>query len=200
MTWLNNKGENIGKYPHLNSPGITVVRISRAHGLMNTHGQAIDRRGRVHVAIWHCTDESLRAAGSTSGEHRWGPPAARRNHHYWRDRKGGWHHTELPGTATTRPKIFLDKDDNAFVIYTNLWAGGLLAPEGSLTIMAATSEAKWKDWKTIHVEKGPFRNEMLIDYYRWTRDGTLSVLVQQPPKEAHQATPLRILDFTMGQE
>jgi hypothetical protein len=62
-------------------------------------------------------------------------------------------------------------------------------------IMEATSKANWKDWKTRHVEKGPFVNEMLGDYYRWKRDKILSVMVQESPKEAHEATPLRILDF-----
>ncbi|MHC4626954.1 MAG: BNR repeat-containing protein, partial [Planctomycetota bacterium] len=72
-TWLNNKGEPLGGPPGLNSPGITVVPIDRLHGLMNTHGHAVDSKGRVHVVMWHCTDQSLRAASSRPGEQRWGP-------------------------------------------------------------------------------------------------------------------------------
>lgn len=38
-------------------------------------------------------------------------------------------------------------------------------------------------------------NEMLGDRYRWTRERILSVMVQESPRQAHQPTPLRILDF-----
>jgi hypothetical protein len=66
-------------------------------------------------------------------------------------------------------------------------------------IAAATAKSEWSDWKILHVEKGPFGNEMVIDYYRWKRDKILSVLVQAAPKTPHQATPLSILDFTLEQ-
>ncbi|MDP6546181.1 MAG: BNR repeat-containing protein [Phycisphaerae bacterium] len=196
-TWLNNQGKTLSTPPHVASPGVKVVDIARKYGLMNTHGQAVDSRGRIHVVMWHCSDESLKAAGSKPGAKRWGPPAARRNHHYWRDRKGAWRHTELPGAAGTRPKIFIDTQDNAYVIYSNSWSRGVFFTKGNMTIMAATSKSDWKDWKTLHVEKGPFGNEMLIDYYRWKQNNILSVMVQTSPKKAHAATPLRILDFTL---
>ena len=38
---------------------------------------------------------------------------------------------------------------------------------------------------------------MLIDYYRWKQDRTLSIMVQDSPKKPHAATPLRILDFSL---
>jgi hypothetical protein len=193
-------GMKLSEPPGVNSPGITVANIPRTLGLMNTHGQAVDSQGRIHVVMWHCTDESLAAAGSRPGESRWGPAEARRNHHYWRDRKGGWHHSELPGVAGTRAKIFLDKDDNAYVVYSDSWRRGLFLPKGSLYIMAATSQAKWQDWRVIHVEEGPFVNEMLGDPYRWRKHGILSIMVQGSPDSPHEATPLGILDFTLEQQ
>ena len=199
-TWLNNQGKPLSTPPHVGSPGVRVVDIGRGYGLMNTHGQAVDSQGRVHVVMWHCTDASLRAAGSTPGQHRWGPRQARRNHHYWRDRKGRWHHAELPGIAGTRAKIVMDAEDNAYVIYSDSWSRGIFMPEGKLTIAAGTSKSGWKDWKTVYVGKGAFVNEMLIDPSRWKRDGILSVLAQDSPKKAHEATPLRILDFTLKHE
>ena len=68
---------------------------------------------------------------------------------------------------------------------------------GRLVIMGATSKSRWQDWKTLHVEKGPFVNEMIGDPYRWKSEGVLSVLVQNsPPNPAkRQPMPLRILDF-----
>lgn len=202
VMWRNNAGQILKEPAHVNSPGITAVRISRQHGLMNTHGQAVDSQGRVHVVMWHCTDESLRAAGSEPGEHRWGPPAARHYHHYWRDRDGRWHHTELPWSPGSRPKIFVDRDDNAYMIYGARSDLGEPAEKarplnGDLVFVAATSASNWTDWKIVHRESGPFVNEMLGDLYRWKADGVLSVMVQESPKNKHDATALRILDFTI---
>ena len=185
-TWLNTNGQPLDGPPHVNSPGVTVAGISKDHGLMNTHGQAVDSHGRIHVVMWHCTDESLQVAGSSPGEHRWGPPEARRYHHYWRDADSAWHHRELPWVPGNRPKVFVDKEDNAFLIY---------AANGDLVIAAATAASKWTDWAVVHVEKGPFVNEMLGDPYRWRQEGILSVLVQESPENPHDPTPLRILDF-----
>lgn len=200
-TWRNNQGETLAEPPHVKTPGITVVDISRAYGLMNTHGQAVDSQGRVHVAMWHCTDQSLQAAGSGPGLLRWGPPEARRYHHYWRDKDGTWQHRELPWVAGNRPKLFMDKNDNAYLIFR---AEHKFAEkerdvflEGNLVIAAATARSKWTDWNVIHVEAGTFVNQMLGDPTRWKTDGTLSVMVQETPKKLHDPTPLRILDFTL---
>jgi hypothetical protein len=191
-TWLNNAGKELEGPPGVSSPGVTVVHIPRNLGLMNTHSQAVDSHGRIHVVMWHCSLESLVAANSKPGEHRWGPPAARRYHHYWRDENGKWEHTELPGVAGNRPKIFTDRKDNVYMIFRN---ADLFLHSGDLVIAAASAISKWTDWKMIHTEKGPFVNEMLHDPYRWKMNGILSVMVQGAPEKAHDATSLRILDF-----
>jgi len=162
-------------------------------------------KGRVHVVMWHCTDQTLRAASSKPGEQRWGPPQARRYHHYWRAGDGKWHHSELPPAAGNRPKIFMDKSDNAYIIFGTRrtpakLADGHLHSEGDLAIAAAAAASGWADWRVIHVEKGPFVNEMLGDNYRWDKEGVLSIMVQQSPEEAHQPTALRILDFSFEQK
>jgi len=185
-TWRNNSGEQLKGPPSVKSAGVNVVKISRNHGLMNTHGQAIDSRGRVHVVMWHCTADSIRAAGAKPGQHRWGPAKARRYHHYWRDVKGAWQHRELPWSSGNRPKVFVDKKDSAYLIY---------GKGGDLFIAAATAASKWTDWKVIHQEKGPFVNEMLGDPYRWNKESVLSIMVQALPKKDHQPTALRVLDF-----
>ena len=67
-TWRNNEGRIVGnsqvsgQVMRLDSPGITVVPISRAHCLMNTQAQAVDSQGRIHAVVWHATEESLRQA------------------------------------------------------------------------------------------------------------------------------------------
>ncbi len=201
VTWRNSQGGVLGGPAGVNTAGITVARISRAHGLMNTHGQAVDSKGRIHVVMWHCSDDSLRAAGAEPGEHRWGPPAARRYHHYWRSTPGDWRHRELPWVAGNRPKVFIDPHDNVYVIYATrdsaaVLANGRLRRTGDLAIAAATAATQWTDWTVVHREKGPFGNEMLGDPNRWKKEGVLSVMVQQSPKKEHEPTPLRILDFT----
>lgn len=199
-TWLNNAGQPFDGPPYVNSPGLTVVNIPKSLGLMNTHGQAIDSKGRVHVVMWHCTEESLKAAGVKPGQQRWGPPEARRYHHYRRDTNGKWDRRELPGPVGSRPKIFIDKDDNALIIFATRPrdpknADARPLRRGDLIIAAASAASEWTDWKIIHVEKGPFLNEMLGDPYRWKNEEILSVMAQNSPSKPHDPTPLRILDF-----
>ena len=129
-------------------------------------------------------------------------PEARRYHHYWREKSGSWQHRELPWIAGNRPKLFIDKNDNAYLIYSaqhksSMMDHGIYFSKGDLIIAAATFESQWTDWNVIHTEKGPFVNEMLGDLYRWKKEGILSILVQGSPEKAHEATPLRILDFSL---
>jgi len=200
-TWRNSAGEVFLKPPDVNSQGLKVVSIGREYGLMNTHGQAVDAEGRIHVVMWHCSDATLKAAGSKPGEFRWGPPEARRYHHYWRDENGNWQHFELPWVAGNRPKLFIDKNNTIYLIYgaqLPATVSGKTITPGDLVIAAATADSKWTNWQIVHVEKGPFVNEMLGDVYRWNNEGVLSVMVQEMPAEKHQPTPLRMLDFRFG--
>ena len=207
VTWRNNQGVVIGdsrvpgKVVRLDSPGVVVVPISRIMCLMNTQAQAVDSRGQMHVVMWRATAESLHAAREKI-ESCWGPPDARRYHHYYREPNGSWHHVELPGIAGNRPKLFFDRRDNALLVF-DLWlpgdpdvdGRGVIRGRGDLVIMAATAGAKWTDWRVIHTERGPFVNEMIGDPYRWQAEEVLSILVQQSPAKPHDPTPLRILDF-----
>ena len=90
-----------------------------------------------------------------------------------------------------RPKIVLDKVDNAILVYN---AGE------NLHIAAASSDSKWSDWKIVHVEGGPFQSEMLPDPIRWHVDGVLSLMVQATPPRKHEPMPLRVLDFAITVE
>jgi len=196
-SWRNNRGQPLPKPPGVDSPDVKVVDVGRAYGLMNTHGQAVDSQGRIHAVVWHCTDRSLEAAGGKPGEHRWGPPAARRYHHYWRDADAVWHHRELPQVAGSRPKLFMDEQGNAYLVYGDAWSRGIFERRGNLTIAAATAKSKWSDWKIIHTEEGPFVNEMLGDVYRWKSQGVLSVMVQESPERPHAPSALRVFDFSL---
>ena len=185
-TWLNNDGQKINGPPGVNAPGVTVVDIPRTMGLMNTHGQAVDSRGRIHAVMWHCTEETLLAEGSKPGDNRWGVEKAQRYHHYWRDENGSWQHRELPWVSGDRPKLFIGEKDNAYLVYQK---------DGNLELATATDRSGYTDWKVLHIEPGPFVNEILGDPYRWKNEGILSLLVQALPEDPEDPTPLRILDF-----
>ena len=189
-TWLNNGGDELEGPAALDSPGIAVVTINEAYGLINTNGQAVDSNGRVHTVMRHCNDESLEAAGSKPGEVRFGPSAARRYFHYFRSEDGTWETRVLPGVAGSRPKVFMDEADNAYLIFQK---------SGKLLIMGAKASASWNDWELVYTEPGPFVNEMLGDYYRWKDSAVLSIMVQERPKKGHESTALRILDFQFGE-
>lgn len=202
-TWLNNVGELITGPPNVHSSGIIAANIERTYGLMNTHGQAIDSKGRIHVLMWHCSDESLKSVGSHPGDERWGPLQARRYHHYWRALDGTWKHVELPWIAGSRPKIFMDKSDNLILIFGARDTDStehVTYTIDDLVIAMSTSESFYETSKILYVEKGPFVNEMLGDNFYWKKEGILSVLVQEMPDYKHQPTPLRVLDFSLGIE
>ena len=152
----------------------------------------------------------LAGSGPQSGFGGW--PGARRYQHYWRNPEtGAWNHAELPWIPGDRPKLFADDDNNLFMIFRqpeeledfDEFKGsglkGLFFSRGRLVIAGATAAAKWKDWRILHTEPGPFFNEMLGDNTRWREDGILSIMVQDaPPAKPGTPTPLRILDFKLG--
>lgn len=92
------------------------------------------------------------------------------------------------------------KSDDLYLIYAARSDGNVNSinfSNGDLVIASASSITSWNDWRIIHVEKGPFVNEMLGDVYRWKKEGILSVLVQEMPSTAHESTALRLLDFRL---
>lgn len=195
------------KLIRVDSPGVTVVNIPRKYGIMNTQAQAVDPQGRIHVAGWHCSDDSYDYAkkqGYDPHLYTWGHPYARRYHHYWRDLNGLWQHHEMKWVAGNRPKLFIKPNGDAFLIYNasrnpeNMSSGGLHFSDGDLVIAAATSQSRWTDWKIIHTEPGLFYNEMLADPVRFEQDQILSIMVQESSTVSRQPTKLRILDFSLS--
>lgn len=204
-TWQNSDGQRVAAPVTLSTRGSKVAEIPRTMGLVNTHGQAIDSRGRVHVVMRLCTDESLAAIGSEPGESRWGPRRAWRYMHYWRDASGSWRENVLPVVAGSRPKVAACSNDNLILVYGAVGrescdSGGLggQAIGGDMVIAGATCDTGWTDWQVIHTEPGPFLNEMLIDPNRWAVDGILSTPVQESPSQPCDPTRLRVLEFDVG--
>ncbi len=196
FTWKNNDGQILNEIPNVNSPGITVQSIPRVLGLMNDHGQVIDSRGRVHVVMYHCTKETIEAEGSTPGATRWGPEAARRYHHYWRDSNGEWHHLQMNMEVGNRPKIFADENDNLIMVYM----GSPVKRENRKDLIVAMASAKenWQDWHIQKVIEGPFMNDALGDVYRWKSEGVLSIMVQDEPVGIKKPSKLSVVDLSFN--
>ena len=197
-TWKNNAGEQFSEVINVNSPGLVVQSIPRVFGLMNDHGQVIDSKQRVHAVMFHATKETIEAAGSKLGETRWGPNAAQRYFHYWRDTDGKWNSFELPIAVGNRPKIFTDKKDNLILIYAGTSDNSIKGKsnkEEDLIVAVATAKRGWKDWQIVYSLKGPFMNDMLADIYRWKKEGILSVMLQNEPSKVRESSPLRVVDL-----
>ena len=203
FTWKNNEGELLEEIPNVNSSGIVVQSIPRVLGLMNDHGQVIDSKGRIHVVMYHGTKETIEAAGSTLGASRWGPSAAQRYFHYWREENGKWNSLQLPMAVGNRPKIFADKNDNLIIIYCGttdktIKGKSSKADGEDLIVAVATKNNYWQDWHIAHSVKGPFMNDMLGDVYRWKNEGVLSIMLQDKPKNNRQPSSLRVVDLSFN--
>ena len=107
----------------------------------------------------------------------------------------GWR--RWPGS---RPRLLVDKDDNAIAVYTvrtgrDIGSNKLYLKDGKLIVVAASKASGWADWKIVASEGGPFVNEPLVDYQRFAEDGVLSVMMQTSPTSSLEATPIRVFDF-----
>lgn len=199
FTWKNNAGETLNEIANVNTKGLVVQSIPRVLGLMNDHGQVIDSKGRVHAVMFHCTKQTIEAAGAKLGESRWGPNAAQRYFHYWRDKNGKWNSFELPMAVGNRPKIFADKKNNLIMIYagtTDKTVKGRSSKDDDLIVAVASAKSKWKDWKIAYSFKGPFMNDMLADVYRWEKEGILSIMLQNEPNARKEPSDLKVIDLS----
>jgi hypothetical protein len=127
-------------------------------------------------------------------------PEDRFYHHYWREGAGNWHDEVLPWIAGSRPRLYVDDEDNLILIYNrpvpnSVMQSGIYFTAGDLVIAVATAKAHWQDWRIVTEEKGPFINEMLADPTRWKSEKILSIMVQQTPKLIGTPSPLRVLDY-----
>jgi hypothetical protein len=98
----------------------------------------------------------------------------------------------------------VDDHDNLLLIYNRPFDNepmdkGLYFTQGSLVVAFASAAAKWKDWRILAEEKGPFINEMLGDPTRWNTQKILSIIVQETPKVIGTPSSLRVLDFQLTQ-
>lgn len=200
--WRNNLGVVVNpgdrsRFINLKSPGVVVVPLDRGRSLMNQQAQAVDSRGRIHVAMWH------RPEGAPSGGGTWAPQTSR-YHHYWRDDEGRWQSRIIPSEVGNRPKLFFDADDNAYLLYTvnrkrGQWIGSIYYLDGELQVAAASAASGWTDWSVIHREtNGSYLNEILGDSSRLLKDGILSVLAQDTPARPRAATALRVIDLRLA--
>jgi hypothetical protein len=186
-TWKTTGGSNITGAARVDTPGITAESIPRGYGHINSNAQTIDPQGRVHAVVRHCTDESLAAAGSYPGEITFGPVAARRNHHYWRDFDGTWHHNEIPGAPGQRTCVlFADDPGNLYLARDN-------GP--GLEILHASFWSQWTNWTVVYTAPADIYSEILFDSQRWQSERVLSVIYQETPPVTGAPSALRSMDL-----
>ena len=190
QTWKNNSGTPIGSRTAapltIDSPGVRVVEIATRRGLMNTTTQSVDSQRRIHLVTFHLPDDvPSQPDWESSRRHA-------RYFHYWRDDRGEWQRRDLH-LMGGRPQLWFDSADNAYLVYT----GDRFHPLGDLCIAAASSSSRWRDWKVVHREPGPFTGQPRIDPH--TDADSLSVYVQQRPTDpVGAASPLRAIDFLVS--
>jgi hypothetical protein len=187
VTWRNNDGQEIGKRGVkpvvLDSPGVRVVEIPMKRGLINATTQALDRHNRIHLVTFHLPDA---APAPKNWEN-----ARQQSHffHYWRADDGKWHRNEVNAIGS-RPQLWFDEKENAYLVFV----GDRFNPSPELTIAAASAASRWRDWKIIHRERGPFSGQPQVD--RHGRPGVLSIYIQEAAaKPTETSSPLRVLDF-----
>jgi autotransporter-associated beta strand protein len=204
-TWRNNSGAVVGT-PNdpidLNSPGITIEPMDRGNTLMNQQAQTVDDDGRVHVVMWHKTDQAPPVVGFTTD------PAA--YFHYYRDpTSGAWTRTALPTSREvgSRPDVAHDEHGNIYVAYLSPGPGdgvGVLNyyTDGDLVIAGASKAANYTDWSILHTDTRDFAGEPRIDQNRLLNDGVLSVFIQEnsDANTSRTATPLHVLEFNVVNE
>jgi hypothetical protein len=187
LTWHTGDGTEIGGPARIDTPGITGVSIPRGLGLINSNAQTVDDQGRVHVVLRHCTLQSLADAGYEPGEVAYGPTAARRLHHYWRDLNNVWHHTELPTTPGSRSAALV-ADNEGNLIFVHQRGSGL-------EVLEATILNNWEDWEITETYNIASGVEVLADVYRWRQQGVLSVPYQANPAQWGDPSAFSVVDF-----
>jgi hypothetical protein len=154
-------------------------------GLKNQQAMAIDRSGRPHMVMWYLSD-SADDIPMGSKDH-----IKSRYHHFWQTADGNWHKQELPFSLSTdqwtiRPQLAFDKNDRLFLVYNH---------NDNIAIAAATREGYFTDWKLIKERSGNFTGEARVDIIRLRNEPTLSIYMHERPENAHEGTPLHVIDF-----
>jgi len=217
-TWKNNAGltvleaDNNKFIAKVDLDKVSVIK-SKSSKFIQLGGQYMDSKSCPHIIVWHVPDTTVPRV-IDNVRHVWRREQAL-HHHYWRDNDGEWHLNILPGSVGRRPKILLDKYDNAYAIYmvnsTDEYKYNLYFRKGDLVIASASADSRWTDWKVIHRESGPFFNEVLFDKERWQSDEILSIFVQITPELPYlytpslddrtinrivEPTPLKVMEYT----
>jgi len=207
-TWRNDAGGIVGTAAapmRIDTPGLLIDdgdpangllgRIDRRNTLMNQQTQAVDADGRVHLVMWHATDDRAGTLPGFSTE-------AAAYFHYVRDpATGGWARRSLPESFAvgSRPDMACDADGNLYVAYVSPGPGdaGGYYTDGGLVIAAASKVTGFRDWEIVSVDDRDFIGEPRLDPTRLARDGVVSILLQENSDtvSGRTGTPLHVLDY-----
>jgi hypothetical protein len=196
QTWKNDAGEVIaaadGEPIRLESPGITVVPLDRRQTLMNAQHQAIDSQGRVHVLMWH------RKPG-VEGRLPWDESTSS-YFHYVRIAPGRWERREAHPRVGARPRIALDRHDNAYAVFIRETMRDRRFPPAqtpTLVVCRATAASGWTDWSPWFEIDEPFMGDPAVDAVRLLEQGVLSIVAQIRGDEAGNPSPLKVIEVAV---
>ena len=188
--WFNSAGQQIGSPEQLvsiNSPGLAVWEVTPDQGLDNQEGQYVDALDRPHICVWHLLN------GKTDSLRN---PANSAYYHYWRDTDGTWKQNEIYSPVggdedqqRNRPKILSTPDNDLIAMFNN---------KARIVLASATAENRYRDWRVIHTEEGPWDGEPLPDLSRWREEGVLSIYMQKESSIGGKPTDLYVLDFSIS--
>ena len=157
-TWRNNAGTQVGETGStqigVNTEGITVWNISRGRSYINQCTQAVDSEGRIHVVSIFMPPDGPDGEGYSDPNSEY--------YHFVRMNDGEWKMNATGFKRDRRPKLVIDKHDNAFLLVKHT------------RVIAATAISGWTDWSEVFSDEVG-SGDPTVDYSRWEEDGILSI-------------------------
>lgn len=157
-TWRNNAGKQVGETGGtqigVSTEGVIVWNIPRWRSYINQMTQAVDSEGRIHVVVWFLPPDKPDVEDYKDRNAEY--------YHFVRLKNGEWKMTPTGFKRDSRPKLLLDKYENAFLVVNQT------------RILSATARSGWTDWKEFFSDKVS-SGDPAVDYSRWEEEGILSL-------------------------
>ncbi len=195
LTWQTSRGRSY-KLPITQVNAEIIHPVSPGSNLINQSGMALDSQNRPHV-VFYCDDQN----GIPQYQHLW-LDGNQWRHQIISQRRDAF---SLRGGGTlqipiSRPDIFIDKDDNALVIFR----GDLTANRMAVTMLMAPDYRYHSRNTRLLSEEDVGYSEPVIDRTRWLEDAILTILLQynqQPDNDVGHAefsSAISLADFRFG--
>ncbi|MBP8824505.1 MAG: BNR-4 repeat-containing protein [Flavobacteriales bacterium] len=177
-TWKNNAHQVVsnastGLAANYATPGMNVVNVPPAFGMINDQGHAVDQRGGIHI-VANQADVPVQVYGFVSnGYYR----------HHWGKADGSWH-TRVLSIRGDRPRLTCDAFGNLFLMYTHA---------GAFRIATASPVDDYAHWMEVYSANLNIGNFFSVDHVRFRETGELNLMAQANPVVLGDPTPLFVI-------